>query len=307
MKQFVLDHLIRTCETMPRVRSWNTSVADADLTIELENHQRIAVYVINRAIRVPEIRERYETNTRLKLHTLFLIDGRMLPDTSIDDEPPFWMSALQAVSHGRLYTYWCEKRDVMILPAHIEWKWRGSSRNIEYGPAVDLGTLKTSTVQCASKYLDGKFYTVDFGEGTFWKKRQPNDSKHYSYSWRNWTYSSSQSYQHTQSSDDDGWDSWEDFQEAYEDSADFEFFEQFSSRRRQQQQRPPRSTQGTGTQQYYVMLGVGTSATLDDLKRAYRTKAREFHPDLHPDEKEKYTAKMAEINEAFEVLSKRVK
>ncbi len=43
------------------------------------------------------------------------------------------------------------------------------------------------------------------------------------------------------------------------------------------------------------------------MKQAYRRKAREYHPDLHPDAKEKYTAKMADINAAFAAIIKRAK
>jgi curved DNA-binding protein CbpA len=43
------------------------------------------------------------------------------------------------------------------------------------------------------------------------------------------------------------------------------------------------------------------------VKQAYRRKAREYHPDMHPNEKEKYTAKMADINAAFEAIVKKTK
>ncbi|KAK9255159.1 hypothetical protein V1507DRAFT_453469 [Lipomyces tetrasporus] len=56
---------------------------------------------------------------------------------------------------------------------------------------------------------------------------------------------------------------------------------------------------------YYKVLGVNRDATDKDIKKAYRTKTKEFHPDkyrgdLKPEQVEK---KMAEINEAYEVLS----
>ena len=56
---------------------------------------------------------------------------------------------------------------------------------------------------------------------------------------------------------------------------------------------------------YYEVLGVGRDASEDEIKRAFRKVARQYHPDLQSDPQEKKRAeeKFKEANEAYEVLS----
>ncbi len=51
----------------------------------------------------------------------------------------------------------------------------------------------------------------------------------------------------------------------------------------------------------YKVLGISKDATEDEIKRAYRKKAKECHPDLHPDDP-KAQEKMNEVNEAYDML-----
>ena len=53
---------------------------------------------------------------------------------------------------------------------------------------------------------------------------------------------------------------------------------------------------------YYEVLGVGKSAGADEIKKAYRKKALQYHPDRNPGDKEA-EAKFKEVGEAYEVLS----
>lgn len=53
---------------------------------------------------------------------------------------------------------------------------------------------------------------------------------------------------------------------------------------------------------YYEVMGVPKNATDDEIKKAYRKLAKQYHPDLNPGDKTA-EAKFKEVNEAYEVLS----
>lgn len=54
---------------------------------------------------------------------------------------------------------------------------------------------------------------------------------------------------------------------------------------------------------YYELLGVERTATDTDLKKAYRRKALQYHPDKNPDNVEEATEIFSTIRSAYEVLS----
>ena len=54
---------------------------------------------------------------------------------------------------------------------------------------------------------------------------------------------------------------------------------------------------------YYDILGVSKTATDDELKKAFRKKAKQYHPDANPNNKKEAEVKFKEVNEAYEVLS----
>lgn len=53
---------------------------------------------------------------------------------------------------------------------------------------------------------------------------------------------------------------------------------------------------------YYKILGVSKNSRTEDIKKAYKKLALQYHPDKNPGNKEA-EEKFKEINEAYEVLS----
>ncbi len=51
----------------------------------------------------------------------------------------------------------------------------------------------------------------------------------------------------------------------------------------------------------YQVLGIPRGASEEEIKKAYRKKAKEYHPDLHPDDPVA-AQKMNEVNEAYDML-----
>ena len=51
---------------------------------------------------------------------------------------------------------------------------------------------------------------------------------------------------------------------------------------------------------YYEVLGINKNATDEELKKAYRKLAKQYHPDANPDNKEEAEKKFKEVNEAYE-------
>jgi len=60
---------------------------------------------------------------------------------------------------------------------------------------------------------------------------------------------------------------------------------------------------GVDSDDYYQVLGVSRTAGDDEIKKAYRKAALQWHPDKNPDNKEQAESMFKKVSEAYEVLS----
>lgn len=60
---------------------------------------------------------------------------------------------------------------------------------------------------------------------------------------------------------------------------------------------------GCKVKDYYKVLNVSVKASNDEIKKAFRSLAKKYHPDRNKDDKDALR-KFQEVNEAYEVLSK---
>lgn len=56
-------------------------------------------------------------------------------------------------------------------------------------------------------------------------------------------------------------------------------------------------------EKYYKILELNTSASKDDIKRAYRRLAMKWHPDKNQDNKQEAEKRFKDISEAYDILS----
>src|SRR5260370_37563659 len=59
----------------------------------------------------------------------------------------------------------------------------------------------------------------------------------------------------------------------------------------------------TNQRDYYEILGVSKTSTIEEIKSSYRKSALKWHPDRNPENKEEAEVRFRECTEAYSILS----
>jgi hypothetical protein len=254
----------------------------------------VSVRLLDKLIPASQIRDILGRNALTNHYTLFIVDHALLPDEGTTVVMNEMFAAIHATNYGRVYTYQEDEGDIQIISVHFEpIKDNFTERMVMYEAWFDLD-IDTVDINSSARVAKGFWKTATFGEGPYWKrgtgaKKQQKQTRN-----KDWSYQ-----QHEYSHQDRDWGGWdqEHTRQWYE-----EMLRKAYEQRRQTP--PPRRYNGYVSDASYAVLGVTKDCTKDEVKAAYRKLAKENHPDLHPDEKAKYTEKMALINVAYEDVVK---
>lgn len=96
-----------------------------------------------------------------------------------------------------------------------------------------------------------------------------------------------------------------------EEKKKISFFQQFDNNKTKEKKRPPPKKFKASQPSPHNTLGVSPEDSWEDIKKAYKKKISQYHPDkveqMAPEFKEIAQQKSVELNRAFEVLQKRRK
>jgi hypothetical protein len=218
-----------------------------------------AICIIEREPPLNEILETFREYDQSNVHTVFIIMGDLLvPNAGEIFEPPEWLVTLHTLQNHKIYAYYTSGNEVYLYEIHLQRIGFGTERIVKFMGQINVADLGCAYMEVTGPKLGGRWRMADFAAGR----------------------------------------GAENARRTFKARLDEEF-----RRREREEQRQKHGNASTPDEVrgrlliYYRMLGVQNDATWEDIKRAYRDLARQYHPDLN--QSLRATAKMQEINAAY--------
>lgn len=249
----------------------------ADLVVLCWSGVKIHLYMIDEAINTRAIKRTLQDNTETGVNSLFIINARLLPPNGERANIKDWLIALHKLNHDKIYSFRIDDEAPHIFEIHFEDIVGSEDKKIWHGPDIDFSRLRSYRTYQSQRALKGDWLIADFGAQAFWKnteyrtyQQQKDDARrrHNQTRWESWS----------------GYQTWAGIDNDNDKAA--------------QSNSPIRDH----LSHCYLLLEVEQDATEDDIKKAYRQKAKLYHPDTSDLPKEEAHIKFQALNAAYEYI-----
>ena len=251
---------------------------DADVVVYTWGGAVIQVHLLDTPFKARQIKKIVSDNSRVGIGTLFLVNAELMPDDGAKQPIDEGLLALHALFKDKVYTYRLEKDVPQIGQVHFKSFGRTDEYEVWYGPDIRIRGLPFYRVWIKSpSSIKGEWLMANFGSEAFWRqadyatsrdafRRDQRRAYTYQATWSNATWNGGSAYTGANGAS------------AASNGA------------------PPRDARLARS---YSQLGLNHGATSDEVKAAFRRKARELHPDVSKLPKDEAENRFKTLNEAY--------
>jgi hypothetical protein len=268
------DWLRETFRGIVSVQGTSIRHPSADVAVLTWTGVKIHVHLIDQPVTTRAIKRTLQQNSDVGINTLFMVSAHILPEDGTRIPSKDWMIALQTLNNERIYAYRIRDGRPEVIQVHLE-ETRGiasTDYRVWYGPTVDFSRLRYFRKSIKLRSVKGDWLIADFGSPAFWKntdyragrERQQRPPGTHTY-WQTWSAGTT-------------WDG------PYE---------------RPQEERRSSETFGDHLHHCYQLLGVNQGASEAEVKRAYRQRALDYHPDTSSLPEDQATVKFKALTAAY--------
>ncbi len=271
MSHETLQWLRQQVKALPAVRNAHLSPdTDASLIIRTWVGMSVKVYFLDGVPNLRAVKRVLQENTRtLNQATLFVVHHALMPPDKKRVVLDEWMHALHELNSERIYTYIpgeCQLRQV-----HFDHMPDGVEREVWHGDPVVFEKLRVLNASPNTRAIRGDWKVADFGANPYWRTSKTRTER-----LRTRFRRAGGTYTHT-----------------HYDVGGMPGGATHQSLHRAHMSELDRSLH---------LLGVTAQATEDEVKKAFRRLARQFHPDVSKLDKTEAENRFREINVAYEYI-----
>lgn len=236
----------------------------ADLRVLLWTGVIVNIYILHEAPKTRTIKHILQQDTGQGVGAMFIVAPQLIPAPQAQLVPPEWMIALQSLNNDRLYTFSPEDRQMALLQVHLERVDATEAYSAIYGPQVVLERLHYGRIAVKPRAVKGFWLTAHFGSMPFWQEARRDF--YMPPPRREEPSSASNGHQQTNGAT------------------------------------PSARREKSRLEASYDILGIGMSATHDEVKTAFRRRVFSVHPDVSALPKMMAEEKFRILAEAYEYI-----